>query len=286
MVDFSIELQKGHIYGLIGNNGAGKSTFFHILAGLIHPSDGNYSILGAATERDNRKQRRKVGFLFMESGLSESMTAMQNLIALQKLKGYKAPSEARNILSRVGLERIKVEHELISTYSTGQRQRVALAAALLGQPEILIWDEPLTGLDPEAMQMVNDILREECQSRQVTILLSSHNLPQLYQLATDYIFIHHGKLIEVIDHETLCQRRIYVVTLKVSPLELAKQVIQKAAPNQSIRTEEDQLILDDCTISSEKLYALLSKNGAAIQEISSSGSFLEDYFMTIIGERP
>lgn len=282
---FSIQLERGRIYGLIGNNGAGKSTLFQILAGLLRPSAGSYSLLGAKTERENRLARRKIGFLFVESGLAGGMNAVQNLLALQCLKGYRDPQEARRLLERLGLQPVQTEHEHLSTYSTGQRQRVAVAAALLGQPELLIWDEPLTGLDPEAIELVHEILLEECQKRQVTILLSSHNLPQFYRLATDYIFLHHGKLMQTVDRETLRQRRTYVISVEVPDPETGKRVLQQAYPEQQISVENGRMILEDCTIATAEICTVLNKNNVMVGEITSSGSTLEDYFLSIIGEK-
>lgn len=199
----TLGIQRGHIYGLIGSNGAGKSTLFHILAGLVRPTGGSYAFFGAVSEQENRLARQKVGFVFADAGLSEYMTAEQNLMGLQRLKGYKDRAEAAELLSRVGLDPVKTKHELIRTYSTGQRQRVAIAAALLGRPEFLILDEPLTGLDPEAIQRIQQVLREE-QQRQATILISSHNLPQLEHLATDFLLLHHGRLLKEATHADLC----------------------------------------------------------------------------------
>lgn len=204
----SLRLLRGHIYGLIGSNGAGKSTLFHILAGLLRPTAGSYSILGATSEQENRLARRRIGFVFSSSGLSEHMTAVQNLMGMQKLKGYSDHAEALELLERVGLEPIKTEHEQIHTYSTGQRQRVAIAAALLGKPELLILDEPLVGLDPEAIRLVHKTLRQEQAERDVTILISSHNLPQLEHLASDFLLLHCGRLLKESTQADLCETEL------------------------------------------------------------------------------
>ena len=280
----SIELHRGHIYGLIGNNGAGKSTLFQILAGLVKPTSGNYSIFASTSDKENRIQRKRIGFLFTTHGLSESMSASQNLIALQKLKGYTDQAEVLSLLHEVGIEGSKAERERIRTFSTGQRQRVTIAAALLGCPELLVLDEPLIGLDPEAIKTVNDLLLRQVQEHNTTILISSHNLPQLYNLATDFIFLDHGKCLEMIDHETLYKRRTYSVTILAQPSAQAKCILNKAFPELSSRIiGDDEIILDDCTVPTEKLLSALARNGITVKSISAEGSSLEDYFLSVIG---
>lgn len=281
----SIQLEKGRIYGLVGNNGAGKSTLLQIIAGVIKPTEGSYSLFESDTERKNRLSRRKVGFLLNESSwLSENMTALQNLVAIQKLIGYSNRNEAECILSRLGLVGSKVQRERIRTFSTGQRQRVAIAATLLHQPELLVLDEPFVGLDLETIQTVNDFLCEECATRGMTILLSSHNLPQLYNIATDYIFLHHGKILESIDADTLRARRKYCIFISADPLEKACALIRQVYPNQCVEIEGGRLKLMDSEIPLLKLETLLKQEGINVQELTTEGSSLEDYFVNLLGE--
>ena len=124
----SFTLESGHIYGFVGNNGAGKTTLFRILAGLVAPNSGSITLLGASTPKELRAARRKVGFLLPRESFSEDLTALQNLMAFQRLRGYHDENEAMELLTRVGLDEDHVRRWKLESLSTGEFQRVAIAA--------------------------------------------------------------------------------------------------------------------------------------------------------------
>ncbi len=198
----SITLEAGRIYGFVGNNGAGKTTLFRILAGLVTPDEGKISLFGQSGERELRKARRRMGFLLPKESFSMDMTALNNLVALQKLRGYQDKKEALKLLELLGIDGEKAMRWKLASFSSGQFQRVALAACLLESPDLLLMDEPQTGLDPSMVQELRQLLIDQ-KERGKTVFLSSHNLAELHQLATDYIFIHHGNIIKTMTQETL-----------------------------------------------------------------------------------
>lgn len=198
----SFTLESGHIYGFVGNNGVGKTTLFRILAGLVAPNAGSITLLGASTPKELRAARRKVGFLLPRESFSEDLTALQNLMAFQRLRGYHDENEAINLLTKVGLDEDHARCWKLQSLSTGEFQRVAIAAVQLGSPQLLVLDEPQNGLDPTAVHEFRQHILA-LQQEGMTVILSSHILSELYLLATDYIFIHHGRILRTMSKEAL-----------------------------------------------------------------------------------
>ena len=198
----SFTLEPGHIYGFVGNNGAGKTTLFRILAGLVTPDSGSITLLDASDPKALRTARRSVGFLLPRESFSEDFTALQNLLAFQRLRGYHNPDEAVHLLTKAGLDEDHACRWKLKSLSTGEFQRVAIAAVQLGTPRLLVLDEPQNGLDPNAVHEFRQQMLS-LQQEGITILLSSHILSELYLLATDYIFIHHGKILSTMNKAAL-----------------------------------------------------------------------------------
>lgn len=198
----SFTLESGHIYGFVGNNGGGKTTLFRILAGLVAPNAGSITLLGASTPKELRAARRKVGFLLPRESFSEDLTALQNLMAFQRLRGYHDENEAMTLLTKVGLDEDHARRWKLESLSTGEFQRVAIAAVQLGSPQLLVLDEPQNGLDPTAVHEFRQHILA-LQQEGMTVILSSHILSELSMLATDFIFIHHGKILRTMSKEAL-----------------------------------------------------------------------------------
>lgn len=202
----SFSLESGHIYGFVGNNGAGKTTLFRILAGLVTPNSGSITLLGASTPKELRAARRRVGFLLPKESFSADLTALQNLMALQRLRGYHDQNEAMELLTKVGLDEDHARRWKLQSLSTGEFQRVAIAAVQLGNPELLVLDEPQNGLDPTAVHEFRQHILA-MQQEGMTMILSSHILSELSMLASDYIFIHHGKILSTMSKSALDEQR-------------------------------------------------------------------------------
>lgn len=197
----SISLEKGKIYGFVGNNGAGKSTFMRILCGLSYPNSGTLKLFGNEDTNKLHALRSRIGALIESPIFYPDMTAQQNLTAQSILRQYSGKEQVEELLKLVGL--YPVRRKLLKDFSTGMKQRYGLAAALLGEPELLVLDEPLNGLDVEGMDEISDLLTGICRERGTTILLSSHLLARLNGFATDYIFLDHGKVVETISASDL-----------------------------------------------------------------------------------
>lgn len=192
------------IYGLIGENGAGKTTLFRILAGLSQPSSGTFSIMQSASFRDLSRTRRKIGFMIEMPALYPDMTVLQNLFIQQiQYDGYKDASKAVGVLQTVGLD--MQQNKKAGHLSLGMKQRLALAIALLNNPEMLILDEPINGLDPMGIVEIRELLLSLNQNNGITIIISSHILSELEHIATHYGFLHHGKLLREVSSSAILQ---------------------------------------------------------------------------------
>ncbi len=196
----SIKVPRDAIMGLIGRNGAGKTTFMRLLLGLFEPTDGKITMLGCTGDQIE-EARRKTGCMIETPAFYTKLSANENLMIRAKLIGLEHPKEAiRDVLKKVGL--YEKRNNKVKSLSLGMRQSLGIAYAILGDPELLILDEPVNGLDPIAIANIRKILQEMNQ-KGTTILISSHILGEMEKLATCYAFIVNGKLVKEISEEEL-----------------------------------------------------------------------------------
>ena len=191
----SIHVPKQSIYGLVGKNGAGKTTLMRMICGLTQPSEGSYTLLGKSNDTAIRKH---MGMLIEKPGIYEHMTALENLRYFSLLFGTPSQDHSR-ILEMVGLQ--NAGKKKARQFSLGMQQRLGIAIALLGNPEFLLLDEPINGLDPEGVYEMRKLLETLNQQHGTTILIASHILSKLYKLATDYAIIDGGCLIDEFSNE-------------------------------------------------------------------------------------
>jgi len=199
----SLSIPTGSVYGLIGRNGAGKTTFMKLVLGMINVSEGNIEILGT---NNLDKVRKEIGSIIETPTFYENMNAYQNLKYRAMLLGIEdLDEEVNRVLKEVGLYEQK--HMRAKNYSLGMRQRLGIAAALIGNPKILMLDEPINGLDPVAIKDIRDILLN-LKEKGVTIVISSHILGELEKISTNYAIIADGKLVKEITEEEIAKSNI------------------------------------------------------------------------------
>ena len=202
--DMSIKLKRGEIYALVGQNGAGKTTLLKMLCGLTPVSGGELELFGAATCREIAVARRRIGAMIESPAFLSYLSARENLEYLRIQRGGIEGNSVNEALRFVGLDYTGNKH--FSKFSLGMKQRLGLALAVMGSPELLILDEPINGLDPIGIKEFRDIILHMNRENGTTILISSHILGELSQIATDYGFIDHGRLIEHITAVELKQK--------------------------------------------------------------------------------
>ncbi|CEK30062.1 ABC transporter ATP-binding protein [[Clostridium] sordellii] len=278
----NINIKKGEIYGLIGENGAGKTTLIKIIAQLIKPTEGNVKLFGETSENELCRLQKKIGYTIETPALYMDMTARQNLEVIRIEKGIPGTSDIDKVLSMVNLN--DTDKKKVKNFSLGMKQRLALAVALLNDPEILILDEPLNGLDPTGISELRNLLKKLNTEKNITIILSSHILSELYKLATCYGIMHKGKIVEEISAEILdnrCKKHIFI---KVSDIKIASMILEKDLGINDFIVCDDDIIkiysnFDKCS----QINKALVLNSILVEEISIKGECLESYFKNIIG---
>ena len=200
----SIQLKKGHIYGFVGNNGAGKTTFMRLVAGLARPTAGTVSLFGSQSQAELERKRSRAGFLIEQPVYYPDMSVRENLTAQAKLIKGADKAHVQELLELVDLQ--DTGRKALRNFSTGMKQRYGIDLALLGWPELLVLDEPLNGMDVHNMDEVTTILKRLNEERNITIFLSSHLLARLSAIAMDYIFLDIGKVVEEISATKLREK--------------------------------------------------------------------------------
>ncbi|MNE15656.1 putative ABC transporter ATP-binding protein YxlF [compost metagenome] len=280
--DLSIALEPGKIYGLIGQNGAGKSTFMRIIAGLAFPTSGSIELFGQSGEKALQMERKRLGCMIEYPSITPNMTAKENLTLHRLIHGIPSETIEQELLELVGLG--DTGKKKAKNFSLGMKQRLGIAIALIGNPELLILDEPINGLDPLGVVEIRNLLIKLCEERQMTILISSHNLPELYQVATDYLIIHQGKLMKAItlaELEESCKHHFLISTDQPEKLTGILELVlnttnYKVMPDKTVRLYD---YLDDKELVARTLF----ENGIAVSNFTIQGDTLEDYFISVIG---
>ena len=278
--DLNLCVPKGSIYGFIGRNGAGKSTTQKIVCGLARASAGEVSIFGESL--DDSDNRKKIGTLIEQPGVYPGMTALENVILQGYNIGIPQPEKAaRQALTEVGLG--DVQKKKAKHLSLGMRQRLGLAVAMLGEPELLILDEPINGLDPEGIVQFRKIIEKLNAEKGTTIFISSHILGELSKIATHYGIIHDGRLIEQATAQELTMKRKDYLKVRIKNAEKAAVYLRSSLNVTQYEICSDQeLHIYDC-FDTGKVTALLSKQGFEITEIYLHQQDLEEYFINLMG---
>lgn len=280
--DISITLKAGHIYGFIGENGAGKTTLMRILTGLSFPTNGTYSLFGKENQGQMQEVRRRIGSTIEQPTLYPEFSAYRNLELQRVLFGNPDKSVCDELLNLLDL--YDVRDKKVREFSMGMKQRLGVALALVGKPELLILDEPVNGLDPKNISALRMLLKKLNKERGITMLISSHILNELYLLATDYIIIRKGKIIETLSHEELKAKCENYVKVYTDELPQCVTAIEKELKILDYKVMDDHTLhIYAFTDEPQKISQVLTRNGIVVGELSVCGQSLEDYFLSITG---
>lgn len=277
----NMSIKKGQIYGLIGLNGAGKTTLMRVISGLIEVNRGSIELFGESNTDKIQKERRRMGCLIETPALHYYKTVYENLEIERLHKGIPGKESVEKVLSLVNLSDFK--NKKIKDLSLGMKQRLGIAMALLGNLEFLVLDEPISGLDPIAIIETRELLKKLNKEAGVTILISSHILEELYQLANCYGIIHKGKLIEQITDKELEEKCKRFLHIKVDNSAKAAVILNTKLSTSSFNILPNNIIrLYDYVDSSEIVSKAFAREGVLVKELMPMGDSLEDYFSKAI----
>lgn len=271
----NIHVPKKSIYGLVGKNGAGKTTLMRIICGLTQQSEGSYRLLG---KTNDDTVRNNMGMLIENPGIYEHMTALENLRYFSLLFGIKSQDHYR-ILEMVGLQNAKKKKA--RQFSLGMKQRLGIAISLLGNPDFLILDEPINGLDPEGVYEMRKMLEMLNRQYGITIMIASHILSELYKLATDYAIIDGGRLIDEFSKETLesaCSSGVQV-TVEPEYLQNAKTLIASRYPDVQCEVLSNQSLRLHEKINPADLNQFLVENKVRVCGLGANDEDIEKFFV-------
>ncbi|MDO5521539.1 MAG: ATP-binding cassette domain-containing protein [bacterium] len=277
----NIHVRKGDIYGFIGKNGAGKTTFLKMVSGLSHPTSGEIELFGY-TGAELGKVYSRIGTLIEAPGLYPNMTAYENMNLKCLGIGVKDKSCIHEYLTLMGLENVKKKK--VKNFSLGMKQRLGIAMAMVGEPDLLLLDEPINGLDPEGIAKIRDILLRLNKEKNMTIIISSHILEELSKIASMYGIINQGHLVQELSKEELmtkCSERIEILSPQTDMI--------------CTILEEDFGIADYKVVENDKVYIFeqlrkcseinrkLANRGIQVNAIGINNESLESYFLGLTG---
>ena len=282
VADLNIHVQRGRIYGLLGRNGAGKTTTMKMLLGLTKPTSGEVKIWGKPLQENEKKLLPRIGSLIESPGFYPNLTATENLRIFAALRGVPNNHAIKDALDLVGLP--YEDKKLFSQYSLGMKQRLAIALAVMHDPELLILDEPINGLDPIGIAEVRSFIRELCDARGKTILISSHILSEISLLADDIGIIDHGILLEEESLSELEQKSSKHIRFTLSDTAQAARILERTFHESHFSIQDDHnLRLHNLDLSVGKIVTAFVENGLEVSEAHTCEESLEDYFKRVTG---
>lgn len=283
VTNVSMNIKRGEIYGFLGKNGAGKTTTIRMIMGLIKPTSGYIELFGEQINEPSDIPLERIGSIIETPGFYPNLTAQENLEIHRRLMKMPNKNSVDEALDIVGL--LNAKNRLAKTFSLGMKQRLGIARAILHHPELLILDEPTNGLDPVGIKEMRQLIMRMASERKITVLISSHILSEIEQMAETIGIIHQGRLIKEIDTEFIHSHNRHFIELQVdndraASLTLEQQlniVDYKIAKPQVIRIYEQ---LDN----SPAINRTLIENGINIRQSRISKDSLEDFFIKLTGE--
>ena len=278
--NFNISVPKGAIYGIVGKNGAGKTTLLRLICGLQMPTYGTYSLYGINDgSPDIVKARRRMGAVVETPSIYLDMTASDNLKQQCRILGLPDYSCVEELLDLVGLS--GTGKKKAKNFSLGMRQRLGIAVALCGDPDFLVLDEPVNGLDPQGIVEIRELILKLNRERDITVLISSHILEEMHKLATHYGFIDGGCMIREISAEELEATCRKCIRADVSDTQATALVLDEMGLEYKILENRQVDIYDAVNMS--KLISALSEKGCEVFSVQNHDESLESYFLSLVG---
>ena len=278
----NMNISKGDIYGFVGENGSGKTTVIRLITGLIYPDSGYFDLFGTKSNSNKiGSARRKTGAIVETPSIYTNMSAYDNLKTQSLLLGINNDNKILSVLTDVGLGELYHDKKKAGNFSLGMRQRLGIAMALLGDPEFLLLDEPMNGLDPAGIVEIRELVLKLNRERGITFLISSHILTELSLVATKYGIISKGKIIKEITAEQLhneCSKSTEIVT--DNPENLA-QIVKQTVTNEIKFIQNGVKIIGDIDLNT--LLKSIIENDIKIISINCNETTFEEYYLSLIG---
>lgn len=276
----SMSIPKGAIYGFVGKNGAGKTTLIRLICGLQEPTSGDYTLYGRKnTDREIVQSRRRMGAVVEVPSIYLDMSAEDNLKQQYCVLGLPSFDGLTDILKLVGLE--NTGKKKAKNFSLGMRQRLGIAIALAGDPDFLVLDEPVNGLDPQGIIEIRELILKLNREQQITVLISSHILDELSRLATHYGFIDNGRIVKEISAEELEAACRKCVRMEVSNTKALAHVLDEMKIDYKIITDKTADVYAKVNIS--HLTAALAKENCEVISMQEHDESLESYYISLVG---
>lgn len=276
----TMNVPKGSIYGLVGKNGAGKTTLFRLICGLQEPDSGSYTLYGIRNDSgDITESRRRMGAVVETPAIYPDMTAEENLKHQYLVLGLPSFDYIPELLGLVGLE--NTGEKKVKDFSLGMKQRLGIAIALAGDPDFLVLDEPVNGLDPQGIVEMRELILKLNREKQITVLISSHILDELSRLATHYGIIHAGCMVKEMSAEELERACSRCIRMEVTDITVLARVLDSMDLEYKIISETAADIFSKVNIT--QLTVALAEENCEVISIKEKDESLESYYISLIG---
>lgn len=278
--NLSMHVPKGAIYGMVGKNGAGKTTLIRLISGLQKPSAGTYTLYGKkSSEGDIATARRRMGAVVETPSIYLDMTAEENLRQQFQILGIPSYDGIKELLELVGLS--DTGKKKAKNFSLGMRQRLGIAVALAGNPDFLVLDEPVNGLDPQGIVEMRELILKLNREFQITVLISSHILDELSKLATHYVFVDHGHMVKEISAEELAAACRKCTRIEVTDVKTLATVLDEWNLEYTIWTDSQADIYGKVSVT--ELAIKLAEKNCEIKSMQERDESLESYYIQLVG---
>lgn len=278
--ELTMKIPQGAIYGLVGKNGAGKTTLIRIICGLQNPTSGEYILYGKkSNSKGITKARRRIGAVVETPSIYLDMTARENLKQQFSVLGMPSFEAIEDLLRLVGLENTgkkKAKH-----FSLGMKQRLGIAVALAGDPDFLVLDEPINGLDPQGIVEIRELILKLNREFNITVLISSHILDELSKLATHYGFVDSGRVVKEISAKKLENSCRKAIRIEVTDIKILSLVLDELKIEYSIISDTGADIYSAVNVS--QLVLKLSEKGCDVISMAERDESLEGYYINLVG---
>ncbi|RKI42085.1 ABC transporter ATP-binding protein [bacterium D16-51] len=283
VTDVNIHVKKGEVYGFLGPNGAGKTTVMKMLTNLWKPTSGTVALFGKALEKTSYEVLKRMGSIIEFPTFYDHMSGKDNLQLHCEYMGYYNKGSVEEALQLLGLS--DAADKPAGSYSLGMKQRLGIARAILCKPELVILDEPTNGLDPAGMKQIRDLFRMLCIEYGMTLMISSHLLPEIESIADTVGVIHHGKMMKEISMKEIAETNTAYIELAVEDTKKAAYVLAEKMQLSNFKIVNDSGIrIYEQGVTTQKISRELMANDVEIASISQHTETLEDYFLKITSE--